>query len=142
MKKIIACFIVPALIIVSVYTILIRGDKNQQKNHSVITLNKFQKIQTALKAYKKDCGSFPQSSQGLNALIAAPNSKPLCEKYPASPYLKNKEDLLDSWNKKIHYVYGPQKKYYLISLGEDEKLGGKENNTDIKQAVFGSGEVK
>lgn len=136
MKKIVFLFIFPALVIVGVYSYLITADKNQSKKASIQTLTTFQEIKAALKAFKKDCGFYPETRQGLMALTRVPVSKPLCDNYPEKPYL-DPSKILDPWGKQIRYVFTWEGQYKLISYGKDKKLGGSGINTDIYQLVNG-----
>lgn len=57
-------------------------------------------FRTALVRYKMDCGAFPTTTQGLNALLYAPEEEPNWK----GPYIEIKASaLLDPWGRPYHY---------------------------------------
>lgn len=84
-------------------------------------------FEKALDQYRLDTGRYPTTEQGLNALMAKPDSEPKW----AGPYLK-KAVPDDPWGGK--YVYrspGEHGEYDLLSYGKDGKLGGTDEAADI-----------
>jgi general secretion pathway protein G len=86
-------------------------------------------IGQALDLYKLEVGRYPNSSEGLQALIAAPGGATNWN----GPYLKDKGGApKDPWNNDFRYVSpGQNGGYELISLGADGKEGGEGPNKDI-----------
>ena len=60
------------------------------------------KIHNALKDYKNDCGTFPTSQQGLEALYEKPKIHPVPKNWKG-PYLKN-VSRYDPWGRRIFLV--------------------------------------
>ncbi|MGE0824458.1 MAG: type II secretion system major pseudopilin GspG [Candidatus Binatia bacterium] len=82
---------------------------------------------TALDAFRLDNGRYPNTQEGLQALIQAPSGASRWD----GPYLK-KEVPLDPWGRP--YVYrspGENKPYDLFSYGADGTSGGEGENADI-----------
>lgn len=87
-------------------------------------------IVTALNAYKKDVGKYPDK---LAKLLEKPKPTELEAKKWKGPYIKDREVPLDGWQKEFQY-FMPGKSgipFDLISLGEDGKPGGKNDAQDL-----------
>lgn len=85
-------------------------------------------IAGALQLYRLDNGSYPTTTQGLNALAVRTATPPLPRTWPADGYLTVLP--LDPWG--TPYVYrsdGGQ--FDLVSLGADAAVGGAGVNADI-----------
>jgi general secretion pathway protein G len=81
----------------------------------------------ALDMFKLDNGMYPDTEEGLQALISNPDA----EKYPNyrnTPYIKKLPK--DSWQKPLAYLKD-ENGFELISFGADRKEGGTENAEDI-----------
>ncbi len=85
-------------------------------------------IGQALKMFKLDNGMYPDTEEGLEALLQNPDA----DKYPnysTNPYLEKLPK--DSW--KTPFVYVKEgNQFELISLGADRKEGGEAEAADIK----------
>jgi len=84
-------------------------------------------IEQALDMFKIDNGIYPDTEEGLQALISNPDT----EKYPNyrnTPYIKKLPK--DSWQKPLAYLKD-ENGFELISFGADRKEGGTENAEDI-----------
>ena len=84
-------------------------------------------IGNALKMFKLDNGGYPDTEEGLNALIKNPDS----DKYPnyaRNPYIENLPK--DSWGTPFVYIKNDSK-YELISFAGDRKEGGSGDDEDI-----------
>ena len=82
-------------------------------------------IATALKLYELDNGEFPQTADGLNALLTKPGSATNWQ----GPYLERKP--LDPWQREYKYKSPGEHRtgdYDLYSLGKD----GTESADDVK----------
>jgi len=87
-------------------------------------------IATALKLYEMDNGTFPDTQQGLEALLVKPNTAPLPANWNG-PYLES--DPIDPWGRPYQYVFpGVHKDYDLSSWGRD----GSEGEDDITNWGF------
>ncbi len=84
-------------------------------------------VEQTLDMFKLDNSFYPDTEEGLQALISNPDS----EKYPNyrnTPYIKNLPK--DSWQNPIAYLKN-EEGFELISFGADRKEGGVENGADI-----------
>tara|TARA_R110000850_G_scaffold79512_5_gene171438 strand:- start:315 stop:794 length:480 start_codon:yes stop_codon:yes gene_type:complete len=85
----------------------------------------------ALEMYRLDNLGYPSSSDGLQALIAAPASLSTTARYRQGGYIKKLPD--DPWGRPYQYDnpgrQGPG--YDLYSLGADGAPGGEDDNADI-----------
>lgn len=85
-------------------------------------------IVTALDLYRLDVGHYPNSAQGLNALINAPGN----ERNWNGPYLRKSRIPADPWGADYKYVYPGQKaEIEVVSYGADGNQGGEGDNKDI-----------
>ena len=84
-------------------------------------------IKQALKMFKLDNGSYPETDEGIEALVANPDP----EKYPnysGSPYLG--KIAKDSWKTPLVYIKDGSE-FKIISFGSDKKEGGEDDGKDI-----------
>lgn len=89
-------------------------------------------LETALKLYKMDSGNYPDTQQGLEALISKPETGKVPGKYREGGYLEQKKIPLDPWGNPYIYVSpGIHGDFDLISLGSDGKEGGSGKDADI-----------
>jgi len=85
-------------------------------------------IKEALKMFKLDNGKYPDTDEGLEALISNPDP----EKYPnysGSPYLEKLPK--DPWGKYFTYI-NTGKDFKIISFGPDRAEGGEGEDADIE----------
>ena len=88
---------------------------------------------TALDLYKLDMGRYPTTSQGLEALIARPESGNVSDNWREGGYLKQKTIPKDPWGNEFIYLSpGVHGEYDIVSYGADGVAGGEGNNADIK----------
>ncbi len=84
-------------------------------------------IKQGLKMFKLDNGSYPETDEGIEALVANPDA----DKYPnysSSPYLEKVAK--DSWGTPLIYIKDGSE-FKLISFGPDKKEGGEDDGKDI-----------
>jgi len=84
-------------------------------------------IKQALKMFKLDNGSYPETDEGIEALVSNPDA----DKYPnysGSPYLEKVAK--DSWGTPLIYIKDGSE-FKLISFGTDKKEGGDDDGRDI-----------
>lgn len=89
-------------------------------------------IETALKMYKLEYHHYPNSEEGLDALVNLPEKKNSVRKKGYLPSLPK-----DPWEN--HYVYyspGDNAPYDIVSLGEDGINGGEGLSSDIVNWSF------
>ncbi|MDF1875395.1 type II secretion system major pseudopilin GspG [Sulfurimonas sp. SAG-AH-194-I05] len=86
-------------------------------------------IDEALKSFKFDNGMYPETEDGLKALLSNPDEQKY-KNYANGGYLDGINLPIDPW--KNHYIYlNEDDGVELISLGADGKEEGKDNNKDI-----------
>lgn len=89
-------------------------------------------LETALKLYKLDNGMYPDTEQGLQALVEQPETGTIPQKWSKKGYLDKGRLPKDPWGNDFIYlspgVYGD---YDIISYGFDGVPGGEEKNKDI-----------
>ncbi len=91
-------------------------------------------LETALKMYKLDNGTYPSTEQGLDALVQAPETGQLAKKWRKGGYLEKGRVPKDPWGNEYIYlcpgVHNPDS-FDLLSYGPDGEPGGEEENADI-----------
>ena len=101
-------------------------DSADQAKRDTVCL-KMNDIGKRLDMFKLDNGVYPDTEEGLQALLSNPDA----EKYPnyrAKPYLKKLPK--DSWKTPFVYIKKGDE-FELVSFAADRKEGGEENNKDI-----------
>ena len=89
-------------------------------------------LETALKLYKLDNGSYPSTEQGLRALVEAPAAGGLAKSWRQGGYLEKGNVPKDPWDHDFVYVSpGAHGDFDLSSLGADGEPGGEGKNKDI-----------
>jgi len=89
-------------------------------------------LETALRLYKLDNGSYPSTEQGLQALVEPPQVGELPKAWREGGYLEKGKVPKDPWG--YEYVYlcpGIHGDYDLMSYGADGQPGGEEKNKDV-----------
>ena len=96
---------------------------------AVIQIKNFE---TALRLFKTDNGFYPDTAQGLEALISPPAGGEMPENYKDGGYLEKKNLPSDPWGNSYIYISpGEQGDYDIISYGADGKPGGTKYDADI-----------
>ncbi len=89
-------------------------------------------LETALKLYRLDNGMYPGTEQGLQALVAQPETGTLAKKWRKGGYLEKNRVPKDPWgNEYIYLCPGVNDDYDIISYGADGVSGGEDKNKDI-----------
>ncbi len=87
-----------------------------------------EEFSAALDLYKLEVGRYPNTQEGLQALVQAPSGVTGWN----GPYLKKKEVPKDPWGNDYHYsAPGEHGPFDLSSLGADNQAGGEGENKDI-----------
>jgi general secretion pathway protein G len=90
-------------------------------------------FETALKLFKLDNGFYPDTEQGLAALIEQPTTGRMPPKYREGGYLEQNKIPPDPWGNPYLYIspglYGD---FDIMSYGADGKEGGEGKDADIK----------
>ena len=89
-------------------------------------------IDTALKLYRLDNGSYPTTEQGLQALVELPSIGAAAKNWRQGGYLERGKVPKDPWDKEFVYISpGTHGDFDLSSLGADGEVGGEGKNKDI-----------
>ena len=89
-------------------------------------------LETALKLYKLDNGTYPDTQQGLQALIEKPETGKIPPKWKEGGYLEKGKLPKDPWGGDFIYLSpGVHGEYDLTSYGADGVPGGEGKNKDI-----------
>ena len=89
-------------------------------------------LETALKLYKLDNGTYPSTEQGLNALVSKPTVGVIPKSYKDGGYLEKTQVPKDGWGNDYLYISpGEHGDYDLFSYGADGAKGGDGKNSDI-----------
>ena len=90
-------------------------------------------LEMALKLFKLDNGFYPDTQQGLEALIEKPTVGRIPLKYRDGGYLEQKKIPPDPWgNPYVYLCPGLHGDFDIISYGADGKEGGEGKDADIK----------
>ncbi len=91
-----------------------------------------QSLSTALDMYKLDSGIYPDTEQGILALVEAPTSGTMPKKWKTGGYLQKKKVPKDPWGNDYVYICpGANGDYDISSYGADGISGGEDNDKDI-----------
>ena len=89
-------------------------------------------IETALKLYKLDNGSYPTTDQGLEALVTPSETTPVPAKWREGGYLEKGKVPPDPWGNPFVYLSpGVQGDFDIVSYGADGVSGGDGKDQDI-----------
>lgn len=77
--------------------------------------------------FRRVCGFYPSTEQGLDALVKAPQGR-TCKNYDPEGFIKKVPQ--DAWNRDFLYV-SDGNKFEIKSLGADGKEGGEGIDKDI-----------
>ena len=87
-----------------------------------------EELSAALDMYKLDTDTYPNSQQGLQALVQQPSNVPGWN----GPYLRKNFVPQDPWNRDYHYQFpGENGDFDIYSYGADNAQGGEKDNRDI-----------
>ncbi|MGD2028957.1 MAG: type II secretion system major pseudopilin GspG [Desulfobacterales bacterium] len=89
-------------------------------------------LETALKLYKLDNGMYPDTEQGLQALIEKPETGTIPKNWRKKGYLEKGRLPKDPWGNEFVYLSpGAHDEYDIISYGADGVPDGEDKNKDI-----------
>jgi len=89
-------------------------------------------LETALKLYKLDNGMYPDTEQGLQALVEQPSGSAPAKKWRKGGYLEKGRVPRDPWENDFIYLSpGVHGDFDIISYGADGVPGGEDKNSDI-----------
>jgi general secretion pathway protein G len=129
LEIIVVVFILSLLISIVAPKIIGRTDDAKIADAKVQIRN----FETALKLFKLDNGFYPDTEQGLDALIEKPTSGNVPQNYREGGYFEQKKIPLDPWGNPYIYVSpGIHGDFDIMSYGADGKEGGEGKDADIK----------
>jgi len=89
-------------------------------------------LETSLRLYKLDMGSYPTTEQGLAALITAPGTGNAANNWREGGYIEKGRVPMDPWGQSFIYLSpGVHGDYDIISYGSDGVPGGDGKDKDI-----------
>ena len=89
-------------------------------------------LETSLRLFKLDTGSYPTTEQGLDALITAPDTGNTSNSYQEGGYIEKGKMPKDPWGNDFVYLSpGVNGEYDIISYGSDGVPGGEGKDLDI-----------
>lgn len=90
-------------------------------------------FETALKLFKMDSGFYPDTQQGLDALVEKPAAGRIPQNFREGGYMEQKKIPMDPWGNPYIYVSpGLNGDFDIVSYGADGKEGGTGKDADIK----------
>ncbi|MDH4585348.1 type II secretion system protein GspG [Pseudomonas sp. BN415] len=124
--------IMVVVVILGILAALVVPQVMNRPDQAKITVAKgdIKAIGAALDMYKLDNFAYPNTQQGLEALVSRPSGNPPAKNWNKDGYLKKLP--VDPWGNPYQYLSpGSKGAYDLYSLGADGKEGGSENDADI-----------
>ena len=106
--------------------------KGEEAKRKLVCVQMKSIYNSSLDMFKIDNSIYPQTSEGLEALVINPDEDQYSN-YSTSGYFKDAKLPKDSWGSKFIYI-NDDGTIELISLGADKKEGGKDEATDIKMS--------
>jgi len=89
-------------------------------------------LDTALKLYKLDNGMYPDTEQGLQALVEKPETGAVPRKWREGGYLEKRKLPKDPWGNDFVYLSpGVNGEYDIISYANDGAAGGDGDGLDV-----------
>lgn len=83
-----------------------------------------------LQEYRRKCGTYPTTEQGLDALVSKPTTGRECRNYPPNGFLKAPRVPRDPWD--VEFVYTSDgRSINIMSYGPDGMEGGEGRDQDI-----------
>ncbi len=93
------------------------------------TRNQIRQLSTVLDDFKRVCGFYPSTDQGLDSLVHPPQGRE-CKNYPSEGFISGGHVPKDGWDHDFLYE-SDGNKYVIRSLGSDGQPGGSGNAADI-----------
>lgn len=86
-------------------------------------------LKSRLKEFRRKCGAYPTTDQGLEALVSKPSGGRECKNYPPEGFIDG-EVPNDPWDEPFNYE-SDGRKIEIWSYGPDNAEGGEDNDADI-----------
>lgn len=83
-----------------------------------------------LEDFRRVCGFYPTTEQGLDALVSAPSGGRQCKNYDPDGFVKDRKIPKDGWDADFMYE-SDGGKYVIRSFGADARAGGSGVDKDL-----------
>ncbi|MBY0416278.1 MAG: type II secretion system major pseudopilin GspG [Bdellovibrionales bacterium] len=87
-------------------------------------------LDARLKDFRRRCGFYPASEQGLDALMTKPTGGRECKDYPVNGFIEGDSLPQDAWNNDFVYE-SDGKSYNIYSYGSDGQAGGEGYDAEV-----------
>lgn len=87
-------------------------------------------LEGRLKEFRRKCGFYPATEQGLEALVTKPSGGRECKDYPQNGFIDGDQVPKDPWDNDFIYE-SDGKNYNIYSYGQDGAPGGEGPDSDI-----------
>lgn len=87
-------------------------------------------LEGRLKEFKRKCGFYPTTEQGLEALVSKPTGGKECKDYPQNGFVEGDQVPKDPWDHDFIYE-SDGKSINIFSYGQDGEPGGEGTDADI-----------
>ncbi len=87
-------------------------------------------LEGRLKEFRRKCGFFPTTEQGLEALVTKPSGGRECKDYPQSGFIDGDAVPRDPWDHDFVYE-SDGKSLNIYSYGQDGEAGGEGTDADV-----------
>lgn len=123
------------LIVVAIIALIgtfVAGNVMSKFSRAKVDATKIQikNLGVVLDDFKRECGFYPTTEQGLDALIQKPTSGRDCKNYDPEGYIKGKKIPKDGWDNDFLYE-SDGNRYVIRTLGADMAEGGQGNDADL-----------
>ena len=95
-------------------------------------------LEGRLKEFRRKCGFYPTTEQGLEALVTKPSGGRECKDYPQSGFIDGDAVPKDPWDHDFVYE-SDGKNFNIFSYGQDGEPGGEGTDADIYLKAQGKG---
>ncbi|MDO9183240.1 MAG: type II secretion system major pseudopilin GspG [Bacteriovorax sp.] len=121
-----------ALTLIALAGTFVAGKFFDQLHEGQVSSTKIQmsNLDGRLKEFRRKCGFYPTSEQGLEALITKPSGGRECKDYPQNGFIEDNQVPKDPWD--MDFIYESDgKTFNIYSYGSDKEAGGTGNDADI-----------
>ena len=88
-------------------------------------------LKTGLKEFRRKCGFYPSSEDGLNALVEPPSGRE-CRNYPPEGFLEDGVVPLDPWDYDFQYS-SDGRTFEIVSGGPDNEIGTEDDISSVRK---------
>lgn len=121
-----------ALTLLAVAGTFVMGKFFDQMDEGKINSAKIQmsNLEGRLKEFRRKCGFYPTSEQGLEALVSKPSGGRECKDYPPNGFIDGEQVPKDPWDSDFIYE-SDGKTINIISYGSNGEEGGEGAEADL-----------